>query len=170
MQQNKTKHNKTTTNLRVPCSILRSPYLPLGIRRTCCVFVGLAHFASGLQIARHVGSLRSWRSQLLSIWQWLLRRLYDTLQIWIGSPVCSPCLVNHIPHELPAVPGLFHYIVTQYANIPPNFLLTIPNQTTRGHGGLASSPLTNIILPVGACFSTAKVVPVLDALMDLPPP
>jgi len=131
MQQNKMKHNKTTTNLRVPCSIPRSSYLPLGIRRTCCVFVGLAHFASGLQIARHVGSLHSWWSQLLGIWQWPLRRLYDMLQIWIGGCICSPRLVNHVPHGLLAVLGLFRYIVTQYADIPPNFLLTIPNQSPR---------------------------------------
>jgi len=170
MQQNKTKHNKTTTNLRVSCSIPRSPYLPLGIRRTCCVFVGLAHFASGLQIARHAGSLHSWQSQLLGIWQWLLRRLYDTLQIWIGGHIRSPHLVNHVPHGLPAVSGLFRYIVTQYADILPNFLLTILNQTPRGHGRLAGSSLTKIIPPVGVCFSTAKAVPVLDALMDLLPP
>jgi len=170
MQQNKTKHNKTTTNLRVPCSIPRSPYLPVGIRRTCCVFVGLAYFASGLQIARHVGSLHSWWSQLFGIWQWPIRRLYNMLQVWIGGRICSPRLVNHVLHRLPAVPGLFRYIVRQYAHILTNFLLTIPNQTPSGHGALAGSPLTKIIPPVGACFSTVKAVPVLDAPMDLPPP
>jgi len=157
------KDNKTTTNLKVSCSIPHSPYLALSIRCTCCIFVGLAHFASSLQITRHVGSLHSWRSQLLGIWQWPLRRLYDMLPIWIGGRICSPCLVNHVPHGLPAVPGLFPYIVTQYVDILPNFLLTIPNQTPRGYGGLAGSPFTKIILPVGACFSTAKAVPVLNA-------
>jgi len=168
MQQNKTKHK--STNLRLPCLIWRSPHLSLSIRCSCCIFVGLAHFASGLQIARHVGSWRSWRSQLLGTWQWPLRRLYNMLQIWIGGRICCSRLVNHVPHRWPAVPGLFHYIVTQYTNISPNLLLTIPNQTPRGHGGLAGSPVTKIISRADACFSTTEAVPVLDAPIDLPPP
>jgi len=66
MQQNKTKHK--STNLRLSCSIPRSPHLLLGIRRSCCVFVRLAHFASGLQIARHVGSLRASAKKMFALY------------------------------------------------------------------------------------------------------
>jgi len=75
-----------------------------------------------------------------------------------------------MPYGLLAIPGLFPYIITQYVDILLNFLLTIPNQTPRGYGGLASSPLTKFILLVGACFSTAKAVPLLNAPIDLPLP